>query len=203
MKEIWKRIEGLENYEISNLGRVRSIDRIVECNNKKRLFKGQILKQYVLKNGYLKVCICLKGKTKNLLVHRLVANAFVPNERNVKYVDHIDTDKTNNISSNLKWVTASENYKNPTTYKRHLQNAVRGRRHHNYGIHEKWGRIIKGKQHYKAKGVIQMSMDGEYIKTWETVCEAARSFGTNIATNISYCCEGKRKSAFGYKWKYK
>lgn len=120
MKEIWKRIEGLENYEVSNLGRVRSIDRIVECNNKKRLFKGQILKQYVLKNGYLKVCICLKGKTKNLLVHRLVANAFVPNERNVKYVDHIDTDKTNNISSNLKWVTASENYKNPTTYKRHL-----------------------------------------------------------------------------------
>lgn len=111
--EIWKTINGYENfYEVSNYGRVRSLDRIVYFKNKKgsRAYKGKILKQKY-HNGYAMVNL---NKNKNMevkYIHRLVAEAFLPNPKNFPCVNHIDGVKSNNHVENLEWCTYSENNK--------------------------------------------------------------------------------------------
>ena len=71
--------------------------------------KGDTLKTQINKYGYLNLAICTDGKTKNFLVHRLIAKAFIPNPGNKPMVNHIDGNKLNNKISNLEWVTAREN----------------------------------------------------------------------------------------------
>lgn len=101
MQEIWKKISDYPNYEVSNLGRVRSIDRIDSLGRKK---KGQILKpQYDGRRLYLHVCLSREGKCITKNIHRLVAEAFIKNPYNLKEVNHKDEDKTNNKASNLEW----------------------------------------------------------------------------------------------------
>lgn len=108
-KEIWKSVKGYEGlYEVSNLGRVRSIDRIVRCNSGINIIKGCILKQYLEKKGYLRVHLCNKQIGKHFLVHRLVAEAFIPNPDNKPTVNHINHDRTDNRVENLEWATFSE-----------------------------------------------------------------------------------------------
>lgn len=108
--EEWRPIEGYEGlYEVSNLGRVRSIDRIVN----KHLINGKILN---VRNGiYLTVTLSKNGKAKQMTIHRIVAIAFIPNQNNYGYIDHIDGNKHNNNASNLRWVTCSMNMNNPIT----------------------------------------------------------------------------------------
>lgn len=115
MKEEWRSLKGLvpcgDYYEVSNLGRVRSIDRwITYKNGHKHFYKGKILKSNVNKsNGYESVILSLKGITKTLEIHRLVALAFVPNPNNFLIVNHKDECKTNNSWLNLEWCTKSYN----------------------------------------------------------------------------------------------
>ena len=98
--EKWKQIAGYEGlYEVSNLGRVRSL----------WFGKTRVLKPGKLRNGYLFVTLCKDGKRKHLLVHRLVAGAFVPNPRNLETVNHKDEDKTNNAASNIEWLSRADN----------------------------------------------------------------------------------------------
>ena len=100
--EIWKPIKDYEGlYEISNLGRVKSL-------NYSRTGKEQILKPQKRKNGYLGVILCYKNTQKQVNIHRLVAEAFIPNPENKPYVDHINTDKLDNRACNLRWVTQKE-----------------------------------------------------------------------------------------------
>lgn len=118
MIEIWKDIQGYEGlYQVSNLGRVKRLKRVIKSPS---IFGGKAtLKEYILKprydlkvkglkHGYFRVS--LRGK--NFCVHRLVADAFIPNPDNKPYVDHIDTNIENNKASNLRWVTALENNAN-------------------------------------------------------------------------------------------
>ena len=101
MIEEWRPIKGYEGlYEVSNTGRVRSLDRY-DSNN--HFLKGRILKLYTRKGGYLFVQLHLNGKGKNYLVHRLVAIAFIPNPDNLPEVNHLDEDKTNNRVENLEF----------------------------------------------------------------------------------------------------
>ena len=101
--EQWKSIAGYEGlYEVSNLGRVKSL-------NYNRTGKERILKQQKDKHGYLRVDICKDGKLKHSKVHRLVAEAFIQNPNNLETVNHKDEDKTNNVASNLEWMTRGDN----------------------------------------------------------------------------------------------
>lgn len=105
MIEEWKSVPGYEGlYEVSSYGMVRSLDRYVRCKSKSyRLQKGSILSPAKDKNGYLKVVLNCNGKCKTINVHRLVAEAFIPNPNNLREVNHLDEDKTNNIVENLEW----------------------------------------------------------------------------------------------------
>lgn len=116
MEEVWKEVEGYENYEVSNMGRVRSVDReVYQEGIGIRKLKGRTVKPWNNGNGYYKVCLgsyrTPDGKRKHPteFVHRLVAKAFLDNPNNFKDVDHINYDRADNRVSNLRWVTRRDN----------------------------------------------------------------------------------------------
>ena len=128
--EEWRDIKGYEGlYQISNYGRVKSLDRIVRHGkgNYCRVIKSRILKNNIENNGYYCVVLSKNGKTKTYTVHNLVAFTFLPNPNNLPCVDHKDGNKLNNIvwinkdgsidliKTNLKWCTYKENANNPNT----------------------------------------------------------------------------------------
>ena len=103
--EIWKDIEGYEGlYQISDLGNVKSA---YKHNGRSNI----ILKQYVDKDGYLKIILYKDNKYKNFFVHRVVASAFIPNKLNYPQINHINGIKTDNRVENLEWCNQSHNSK--------------------------------------------------------------------------------------------
>ena len=107
MNETWKAFE--TGNEVSNLGNVRSIDRIVQTAKQPLRLKGKLLKPAIDKKGYKRVAIMINGKLTTLKVHRIVAKAFIDNVDGKPQVNHIDCVKTNNEVTNLEWVNNSEN----------------------------------------------------------------------------------------------
>ena len=123
-EEIWKPIKDFEGYyEVSNIGRVRSL-------NYKRTGKGKILKNIEDYKGYLEVGLTKNGKRKQFKIHRLVAEAFIPNPENKPCIDHINTVKSDNRVENLRWVTYKENSNNEKTLEK-----FKGENHHFFGKH--------------------------------------------------------------------
>lgn len=109
MNEEWRDIQGYEGfYQVSNLGRVKSLDRFDGFQNN---VKGKILKKYISETGYERACLSKNNKTKKFQVHRLVATAFIPNPDNKPQVNHIDECRSNNNFENLEWCTAQYNSK--------------------------------------------------------------------------------------------
>ena len=107
--EIWKDVEGFEGlYQVSNMGRIKSLDHYASNGIKDILYKGRIIQQS-LHNGYRIAHLCKNNKVKTVNVHRIVALAFVPNPLNEPQVNHKDGNKANNDASNLEWCSQREN----------------------------------------------------------------------------------------------
>ena len=132
----------------------------------------RILKQNTDKYGYKYVVLQKHGKLKTKKVHRLVAMHFLNNKDHKREVNHIDGNKANNHIDNLEWVTTSEN-----------------QLHSIYTLN------------HARKQVVQVSKKGELIKTWESLTKAAKQLKISEG-DISRCCNGKRITAGGYKWRF-
>lgn len=171
--EIWKDIKGYEGlYQVSNLGNVKSL----------KYGREKILKGYKNYKGYLTVKLLKNKKSKIYLIHRLVAICFLPNNFGNVEIDHINTDRTDNRLENLRWVTHKENCNNSITK-------------------ENYSKCRKGKLSPLAKPTIQFTPKGEFVKKWDCIRDIERDLEFSNK-NISSCCNGKRKTAYGYKWGY-
>lgn len=107
--EVWKDVVGYEGlYQVSNLGRVKSVERYKDNNGTKQLVKEKIKATRKDKQGYLLLDLYKNNKSKTVRVHRLVAQAFIPNPQNKETVNHIDGNKENNTVENLEWATQKE-----------------------------------------------------------------------------------------------
>ena len=127
MEEIWKDIKGYEGlYQVSNLGRVKSLGRWVYKEYRGKRWQGEkILKQIKNKFGYLRVYLYKNRKAKCYAIHRLVAQVFIPNPYNLPQVNHKDEDKSNNRVDNLEWCTSFYNNEYGTRKKRWYETRIK------------------------------------------------------------------------------
>lgn len=183
MSEVWKNIEGYEGYQVSNKGRVKSLERVVYSgkNNKvKRLFPEIIMAQTKNPQGYNYVTF--SGKKE--LVHRLVAKAFIPNPENKPHIDHINTKKEDNCVENLRWVTPKENSNNQLT-KKHMSESYKGQTE----AQRKAGcENLKKAQKVNYKKVKCITTN----EIFDSFKDASKKYNVNPA-NIGKCCKGERK----------
>ena len=194
-EEVWKPIKGWEGfYQVSNLGRVKSIDRFVKRGEKKMHVKELVLKNTLDSKGYYMVALCdmERGVNKKVPIHRIVAEAFIENPSNKPQIDHINTVKTDNRVENLRWVTCKENANNPITLERVRVNG------HGAVVAKKNMETRKKHKKYNAPmEVFQYSIEGDFISSYESIAEAERVTGIQ---NIKKVVHGKRVTAGGYKW---
>ena len=151
MEEIWKDIRGYEGlYQVSNLGRVKSLDRIViYSNGNKAKHKGKILKAKIRDDGYYQVRLSKNDKQKNFMVHILVAKAFVKGYFDGAVVDHIIPlkDGGTNEAINLRWCTQKENCNNPKSLVRNIGN-TKPRTEEQKALLREYGKKIQEKYKY-------------------------------------------------------
>ena len=138
--------------------------------------KERILKSIRDKDGYLFVNLYKNVDHKTCKVHRLVAQTFIPNPDNLPQVNHKDENKENNSVQNLEWCTNKYNS--------------------NYGTR------TQRQADKKSKPVIQYTKSGEFVKEWKSATDVERNLGFDNGY-ISNCCNGKRKSAYNFIWKFK
>lgn len=183
--EEWRDIPGYEgSYQVSNEGNLKSL-----ANDKSR--KEKLLKPVADGGGYLLVRLYKDGNGKTKRVHRLVAEAFLPNPNGYPQVNHKDECKVNNTvcvnedgsvdleKSNLEWSTNEYN--------------------HNYGTHNE--RIAKALTNGKcSKQVFQYTLEGTLVKIWASTMECGRNGFRQ--SNVAACCRGKLNKYKGYRWSY-
>lgn len=187
MKEEWKIIEDtFGKYSVSNLGNVRINEHYTEITpskvnplGKAKLYKQQPVKQYLNCSGYKIVYLQVsKGNRIIRPVHRLVAQAFIPNPNNLPFVNHKDETKYNNCVSNLEWCDPKYNA--------------------NYGTRNDRLRKSNGRK------VAQYTLDGEFVKIWDSVSSIAQFYGIKTTAPISRVCRHVkgRLTYKGYRWEY-
>ena len=180
--EEWRPAPGHEGkYEVSNLGRVRSIDHYVSREYANALHHGKMLKQYTDKLGYKHVSMWNEEKMKRVAVHQLVAHAFVDGWFDGAVPNHLDENPSNNRADNLSWVTQREN--------------------------NNWGtRIERVQQRFiesgHARAIVQYDLKGNFIAEYPSVQEASRQTGLN-RNSINQCLWGNCKRAKQFIFKYK
>lgn len=179
MQEIWKDITEYEGYyQVSNLGNVKSLTRYIKRKSNytgDMILKGKMLSQNKLDSGYRMVHLSKNGVTKPYLVHRLVAQAFIPNPKGLPIINHKDENKSNNCLSNLEWCDTLYNINYGTVNERISAN--------------------------KSTPVIQYSLDGSVVRTYRNARVAGKE--NNISINLIYrCCYKKCCSYKGYVWRF-
>jgi len=184
--EQWVNVVGGEGfYEISSFGRLRTVGRTYITKrdgfNLRVTVTARIRKQTLNHKGYPRCDMFINKKQTITTIHRLVAKAFHPNPANKREVNHKDTIKTNNFYLNLEWATPSEN----------IQHSFAN------GTHKP----KYGKEHQGARAVVQLTINNEYVNTYDTGKDAFLK--TKIGRgNICNCCRGKKSVAGGFKWMY-
>lgn len=179
--EVWLPITGWEGlYEVSNMGRVRSLDRyqLRSCPNTRDFYqhyRGRILKHNINNMGYHIVMLQLHKKGDHYLVSRLVASAFVPNPNNLPVVNHKDQNPDNNCADNLEWCTVQYN----VTY----NNAA----------------FLRAEK-FIVFPVEQLTMDGQHVAYYKSMQEAERLGGWDHS-NIRRVINGKQRQYKGYLWR--
>ena len=192
--EVWKTavydgevFEGL--YKVSNWGRILSL-------NYKNTGKSELLEPYERKDGYFQIGLSKNGEKKDCLVHRLIAETFLPNPENKPQVNHkiegkegksiniviFNEDGTvNKERTTIEWVTPKEN--------------------NDYGTRNERVSDAQINDPNKSKKVLQFTLDGEFVREWESIAECGRN-GFN-RSNVSACCRGKQKTHKGFRFMYK
>lgn len=177
--EIWKPVKGYEGlYEVSNLGRVKSLERVVNSHPAgcKRTLPEKIRIGHINKKlGYVMIGLSVNNVSEQVYIHRLVAEAFIPNPNNLPMINHKDEDKTNNSLENLEWCTAKYNMS--------------------------YSNVFGQAKNKNSKPVRQYDYDGNLIKEYASSNEAARAIGIE-GYCIAYCCQGRIGSVKGFLWKY-
>lgn len=189
MIEIWKDIEGYEGlYQISSLGRVKSLDRYDYIG---RFFRGKTLKPIIHNNGYAFISLSKNGESECKSIHRIVAKHFLPNHNNLPEVNHKDEDKTNNmvwvnedgsidyVKSNLEWCDREYNC--------------------NYGTRNEKGAKTRFNYPSISKPVLALK-NGKICMCFKSTMQAQRHGFNN--SKISGCCNGKGKTHMGYEWMF-
>jgi hypothetical protein len=178
MNEVWKDIPGYEGlYQVSNLGRVKSLERFKD-NNGGLVRVPEKIMTGGKRHGYILMFLSKEGSRKTFAAHRLVAQVFIPNPENKPSVNHINGNKQDNRVCNLEW----------NTYKENTNHAIKT------GL---WDH----KNNKTSIPVIQYDTDMNVIKTYPSMMEAERQTGIPNR-NIAMCCRGKFKRIGGYIWKY-
>lgn len=193
MNEIWKPIKGYEGYyEASNLGNIRSVDRVILSTanilhtEHKQLRRGRVLKQGNGRKGYKIVVLQRDGQKRTMYTHRIIAMTFVENPYNKPCIDHINGVCTDNRAENLRWCTQKENINNPNTVYKNLdtlkQNAL---------------------TNCKAKTILQLDKDSlEVIQEILPKSSYFKDMGY-VRAYITSACRNHKKNAYGYKWAFK
>lgn len=208
--EIWKEINEIENIEVSNYGRFRSKDSIVEYNRKgkmcKRTIKGHIIKQSMDNNGYLKLIVCRNGVCKGFVSHRIVAKYFLKDFDENLEVDHINDIRNDNRVENLRMVTRLENVRKASTLEK-IRNYLK-----NIPDEERKKRIEKAKKTMLLNGTKNGRKKKPVVKigynSIEFIDDIYLLEGFN-RVKISIACTGKSKHNIsshyykGYEWFYK
>ena len=177
MDETWKPVVGYEGlYEVSDYGRVRSVPHEVPSRNGVRVSPGRMRNPFKNKTGYVIINLCKNGIIKNHTIHRLVAEAFLPNPDNLPQVNHKDENKLNNNLGNLEWCSVKYN--------------------NNYGTKNQ--RVSEKNRVSKCKQVAQIK-DGIIIAIFPSTIAASHITDPG---HISSCALGKQPTAGGFEWKY-
>lgn len=178
MAEEWRDVVGYEGYyEVSNMGRVRSIGRYVKTAWGFRFKQPHIMSENIHPiTGYHMVCLAKDGAKRTYMVHRLVAFAFIANPENKPQINHKNENKSDNRSANLEWMTAKEN--------------------NNFGTKNE--RVSKANKTSKCKPVAQIK-DGVVVEIFPSTISAKHIADPG---HIGACALGKRLTAGGYAWKY-
>lgn len=163
----------IKDYE--GLYQVSNLGRVKSLANRSNHKKELILKQHKYK-GYYKVNLCKNGKRKLCSVHRLVAEAFIQNPENLPCVNHKDENKLNNCIENLEWCT--------------------------HGYNNSYGTRLERVFKKLSKKVLQYDLNGNFIKEYSSVSEAAK-YVNGSAANICSVISGRYRYAYGSLWKYK
>ncbi len=196
-EEIWKDIPDYEGYyQASNLGRIKSMPRVVTNYRGSHISKEKILKQHCDKKGYSKVYLLKNKVGKTTCVHRLVALAFLSNPNNWPDINHKDENPSNNNVENLEWCTEKYNSNYGTCIERRKASYVR-----NQSFLKANATKVKNQSRCHETPIFGTSKNGDTILSYKSITEAARSTGISKG-HIGECVKGIRKSAGGYYWKY-
>ena len=188
MIEEWRDVVGYEGlYQVSNTGLVKSVTRIIKHKLLgKKTVNERILKPFTNELGYSHVRLSRGNTQKHKLIHRLVGESFISNPDNLPCINHKDENPRNNNIENLEWCTVQYN----NTYGKHAERI----KNTDYKAMKYLGTPYVRK-------IIQKTIDGEIIRVWESLTEAAIQTKTQLS-KICCCCRGRRNLSNGFRWEY-